>query len=120
MVAGPVAVLSENGFASGRGRRRRFEVTCGGGDGGGGGGGGGGRRSGCNGLWPLVVESLWLQNTPAVLSSVVVCGRLTLLSYSKIFLLHHDPPLHTDWPTPGRSLAPSQNLLVHTLIQGPT
>ncbi len=26
--------------------------------------------------------------------------RLTLLSYSKIFLLHHDPPLHTDWPTP--------------------
>ena len=60
------------------------------------------------------------KNTPAVLPSVVVCGRLTLLSYSKIFLLHHDPPLHTDWPTPGRSLAPSQNLLVHTLIQGPT
>ena len=100
MVAGPVAVLSENAFASGRVRRRRFEVTCGGGDGGGGGCGGGGRRSGCNGLWPLVVESLWLQDTPAVLSSVVVCGRLTLLSYSKIFLLHHDPPLHTDWPTP--------------------
>ena len=100
MVAGPVAVLSENAFASGRVRRRRFEVTCGGGDGGGGGCGGGGRRSGCNGPWPLVVESLWLQDTPAVLSSVVVCGRLTLLSYSKIFLLHHDPPLHTDWPTP--------------------
>ena len=41
-----------------------------------------------------------MPDTPAVLSSVVVCGRLTLLSYSKIFLLHHDPPLHTDWPTP--------------------
>ena len=62
-----------------------FEVTCGG-VGGGGGGGGGERRSGCNGLWPLVVESLWLQDTPAVLSSVVVCGRLTLLSYSTIFI----------------------------------
>ena len=26
--------------------------------------------------------------------------RLTLLPYSKIFLFHHDPPRHTDWPTP--------------------
>ena len=52
MVAGPVAVLSENGFASRRGRRRRFEVTCGGGDGGGGGcgGGGGGGCGGCGGV----------------------------------------------------------------------
>ena len=58
-----------------------------------------------------------MPDTPAVLSSVVVCGRLTLLSFSKILLLNHDPPLHTDceslslcsvakrwrsvsWPTP--------------------
>ena len=32
-----------------------------------------------------------MPDTPAVLSSVVVCGRLTLLSFSKILLLHHDP-----------------------------
>ena len=37
-----------------------------------------------------------MPDTPAVLSSVVVCGRLTLLSFSKILLLNHDPPLHTD------------------------
>ena len=63
----------------------------GGGGGGSGGGGGGEKRSTCNDLWPLVVESLWLQDTLTVLPSVVICGRLTLLSYSKIFLLHHDP-----------------------------
>ena len=32
-----------------------------------------------------------MPDTPAVLSSVVVCGRLTLLSFSKILLLNHDP-----------------------------
>jgi len=57
------------------------------------------------GLWPdddgeinILTNDigLWPQGDDAVLSSVVVCGRLTLLSFSKILLLNHDPPLHTD------------------------
>ena len=40
-------------------------------------------------MWWLGWETKWQHDTPACLTSVVVCGRLTLLSYAKIFLLHH-------------------------------